>query len=139
MPLLSTTLSSSFPRRARRALAGTLLLTAAAAAQAQSSVGAAQLQYEQQVEVCNRGDRPAPERRACIRAAGMALDRVTGGPSSDVQATSQDGRATILAPAGVVSPAGDPSDVVPQTRTSNDGRSTVLVPSDSTLRGAAVR
>jgi hypothetical protein len=142
MPLPSIPSFRSTARLARCALAGALLLAGAAAqaqAQASGAAGAAQLRYEQEVEACNRPDRPAPERRACIRAAGMALDRVTGGPSSDVQATSQDGRATILAPAGVVAPSGDPSDVTPQTRTSSDGRSTVLIPSDSTLRGAAVR
>ncbi|MEH3087219.1 MAG: hypothetical protein PGN26_11975 [Xylophilus ampelinus] len=125
---------------ARCALAGALLL-AAAASQAQSVAAdrAAQIRYERQIEACNQPDRPAPERRACIRAAGAALDRVTGGPSSDVQTTSEDGRATILAPAGIGSREGDPSDITPQTRTSGDGRSTVLIPSDSTLRGAAVR
>ena len=99
-------------------------LAAAASAQAPD---AAQQRYDNEIARCNTGNLAAPAREACVRAAGLALDRARGGPPVDVPVTTPDGRSTVVAPAGGPRPA-DASD----TRTSNDGRATIVLPAGRT-------
>ncbi|GAA4335447.1 hypothetical protein GCM10023165_11940 [Variovorax defluvii] len=84
-----------------------------------------QQRYEREIAACNSGDRPAPAREACIRAAGTALDRARGGPPAEVPRPSADGRATIVTPPGGTPPSSG-SDAV----TSGDGRATIVLPAD---------
>jgi ABC-type amino acid transport substrate-binding protein len=102
------------------------LLAAAAAASAQPAQEVqARQRYEREVAACNSGTLAAPAREACIRAAGVALDRALGGPPAQVTVPSADGRATIVTPAGAPPPSSG-SDAVP----SRDGRATIVLPAD---------
>lgn len=112
-------------------------LALAGAAHAQSAAGAAQARYQQQLASCDPAQ-PRPAYNACVRAAGLALDRSGTTGSSGIVGESSDGRATILQPPGAPVQNIAPSAVVPQTFTSQDGRSTLLVPSDSTMRSGTV-
>ena len=97
-------------------------LLASAPALAQSA--AAQRRYEQQIAICNSGNLPRPQRDACVRDAGIALDQARGSASSqDVDETSPDGRSTVVIQDDSPPPADD-SDTV----TSPDGRSTIVLP-----------
>jgi hypothetical protein len=97
-------------------------LQAAVPAMAQSA--AAQRRYEQQLAICNSANLPRPERDACVRDAGNALDQARGGGSfQSVEQTSPDGRSTVIIQDGSAPPADD-SDTV----TSPDGRSTIVLP-----------
>lgn len=98
----------------------------AAAAGAQN-VDAAQQRYDNEIARCNSGNLPAPAREACVRGAGLALDRARGGPPVEVPRQTPDGRSTVIAPAGSPPPATD-SD----TRTSGDGRATIVLPAGRT-------
>ena len=100
------------------------LFAGAAGAQA---ADAAQQRYDNEIARCNTGNLAAPAREACVRAAGLALDRARGGPPVDVPVTTPDGRSTVVTPAGGPRPA-DASD----TRTSNDGRATIVLPAGRT-------
>jgi len=114
--------------RLRAGLIGTAACAAAFAAwpQASPDLATARARYEQQIAMCNRGDLPAPEREACVRNAGLALDRARGGPpSTEVVAPSADGRATIVTPDGAAVPPGG-SDIM----RSPDGRATIVRPAD---------
>ena len=107
----------------------TAFLMAAMPAQAQPApdLSTAQQRYEREVAACNSGALAAPAREACIRDAGMALDRARGGPPGNVTVPSADGRATIVASEGATPPSGG-SDTVP----SRDGRATIVLPADRT-------
>ena len=72
-----------------------------AAAQAQLTP---QQRYERQLAYCNSGQLPDPQRNACVRDAGNLLDRSVGGTPRNAQTTSEDGRATIIGPAGLPAP-----------------------------------
>ena len=85
----------------------------------------AQLRYEAEIAACNRGNLPAPAREACVRSAGSALDSRLGGPPTETAVPSSDGRATVVAPNGSVTPSAG-SD----TTTSSDGRATIVLPAD---------
>ena len=85
----------------------------------------AQLRYEAEIAACNRGNLPAPAREACVRSAGSALDSRLGGPPTETAVPSSDGRATVVAPNGSVTPSAG-SD----TTTSGDGRATIVLPAD---------
>lgn len=102
-------------------------------ANAQTGAAAAQARYQQQLAACDPAQ-PRPAYNACVRAAGLALDRSGVSSSSGVMEESADGRATVLQMPGAPVQAVPPSTVVPQTFTSQDGRATLLVPSDSTIR-----
>ncbi len=82
-----------------------------------------QQRYERQIAYCNSGNLPDPQRNACVRDAGRMLDSSLGGPPRNAQTTSEDGRATIIGPAGLPAPDSGSSQI-----TSPDGRSTVVVP-----------
>ena len=73
-----------------------------AAAQARAAPAAARAAYERQIARCNDDNLPRPQREACIRQAGAALDRVRGGPAPDVAQESPDGRALIVGTPGAV-------------------------------------
>ncbi|MGR4868029.1 hypothetical protein ACIPRI_04070 [Variovorax sp. LARHSF232] len=107
-------------------LIGTALCSASllAAAQGQPQQLTPQQRYERQIAYCNSGKLPDPARNACVRDAGLALDRADG-PPRDVPTTSEDGRATIISPAGLP-PPNSGSDGV----TSKDGRATIVLPAD---------
>jgi hypothetical protein len=97
---------------------------AATSLQAQTSdeaVAAAQRQYETDIASCNTGALPAPMREACVRSAGLRLDRARGGPPADAPVTSTDGRATVITPEGSTPPASGADPV-----TSRDGRANVV-------------
>jgi hypothetical protein len=104
-----------------------LAVTATAGAQQAPDARQAQRRYEREVAACNSGALAAPAREACIRAAGLALDRALGGPPANIAAPSADGRATIVSPAGAAPPSSG-SD----TTTSRDGRATIVLPADGT-------
>ena len=87
--------------------------------------GTAQQRYERQVAACNSGSLPAPQREACIRAAGSALDNARGGPPTEVPVTTPDGRATVVTPPGARVPA-----TGAEVSTTPDGRATIVPPSD---------
>jgi hypothetical protein len=114
-----------------------LALTLAPAC-AQNSAVQAQALYNQRLAACDTGQ-PRPAYNACVRAAGLALDRSGTMSSGASPGESVDGRATILQPPGAAVQNVAPSTVVPETTTSDDGRATLLVPSDSTLRNGATR
>lgn len=108
----------------RVAVLGSLAVTLALPAAAQPAAEAQQ-RYERAVAECNRGTLPAPEREACIRRAGIALDSARGSPPAGVAVPSTDGRATVVTPPGSTPPSGG-SDAV----TSPDGRATIVLPAD---------
>lgn len=83
---------------------------AAAFAQQAPDLSAAQRRYERALAVCNSGKLPRPERDACVRDAGVAWDRARAGQLVDGKAddgtvTSPDGRATIVLPPDLSTPA----------------------------------
>lgn len=86
---------------------------------------AAQQRYEAEVARCNLGNLPAPSREACVRGAGLALDRANGGPPIEAAMPSADGRATVVAPVGSNTPP-----AASDTVTSGDGRATIVLPAD---------
>ena len=96
----------------------------AAAAQAPAQL-TPQQRYERQLAYCNSGKLPDPERNACVRDAGLMLDRSLGGTPRNQVTTSEDGRATIISPAGLPAPDSG-SDAI----TSPDGRSTIVLPAN---------
>lgn len=85
----------------------------------------ARLRFERQVAACNSAGLPDPQREACIRSAGAALDRARGGPPGLVPQPSPDGRAVVVAPPGAVPPA-----AATEAVTTPGGRATVVVPAE---------
>ena len=111
----------------RAAMCGALLATAlGAAAQAPTDLQQAQERHERQLAVCNSGKLAAPEREACVRDAGAALDRARGGPPANVTTRTPDRRATVVTPAGEPVPGA--------TETVRSQRSTTVVPVDPPSR-----
>jgi hypothetical protein len=88
-----------------------------------------QQRYEQQLAYCNSGKLPDPERNACVRDAGLMLDRARGGPPTNAVTTSEDGRATIVGPSGLPPPNSGSDDI-----TSQDGRATIVLPASAPSR-----
>ena len=111
----------------RAALCGAALATAfAATAQTATDLQQAQERHQRQLAVCNSGKLPAPEREACVRDAGAALDRARGGPPANVTTRTPDRRATVVTPAGEAVPGA--------TETVRSRRSTTVVPADAPSR-----
>jgi hypothetical protein len=92
---------------------------------ATSDPAQAQRRYEARIAECNGSGMPTPARNACVRNAGLLLDRTLGGPPANTEIDTQDGRATVIAPSGSIAPRAG-SDTV----TSGDGRATIVVPAD---------
>ncbi|MDM0016794.1 hypothetical protein [Variovorax saccharolyticus] len=111
-----------------RAAASGALLSAAlgASAQTPTDLQQAQERHERQLAVCNSGKLPTPEREACVRDAGIALDRARGGPPANVTTRTPDRRATVVAPEGAPVPGA--------TDTVRSRRSTTVVPADPPSR-----
>lgn len=107
-------------------------VVAAFPAGAQTRTPDPQARYDRELARCNRGTLPAPAREACVRQAGLAFDRATGGITGTRPTTSPDGRATVMAP--LTAPPGA-ANSRPQTTpaspliTTPDGRATVVNPS----------
>jgi len=119
------------------ALAAAVLACAVlpAAGQVPAELAAAQARYEREVAVCNNSNLPAPQRDQCVRAAGAALDSARGGPPVPVEATTPDGRATVMSPEATAITGSTPSSTT-DLRITPDGRATVVPSSDgSTVRG----
>ncbi|MDN8614655.1 hypothetical protein [Variovorax ginsengisoli] len=111
----------------RAALCGVLLASAFCAhAQTATDLQHAQERHQRQLAVCNSGKLPAPEREACVRDAGAALDRARGGPPANVTTRTPDRRATVVTPAGQPVPGA--------TETVRSRRSTTVVPADAPAR-----
>ncbi|MDM0031018.1 hypothetical protein QTI33_02555 [Variovorax sp. J22P271] len=111
----------------RAATCGVLLAAALGAwAQTPTDLQQAQERHERQLAVCNSGKLPAPEREACVRDAGAALDRARGGPPANVTTRTPDRRATVVTPAGQPVPGA--------TETVRSRRSTTVVPADAPAR-----
>lgn len=109
-----------FARR-NHLLAGiVLLLSGVASAQ---PVEAARQRYDAEIARCNSGALAAPARDACVRSAGLALDKARGGPPVEVLKETANGRAAVVTPINAPPPATDST-----TRTSDDGRATIVLP-----------
>ena len=127
-------------RRSAAVLAGGILvLLASLGSQAQAPVDMAQAQarYNTEIARCNSGTLAAPAREACVRAAGMVLDRARGTPPVPELATTNDGRATVMTPTPLATGATAPTStsISEPIRTSTDGRSTIVVPADAAAGG----
>lgn len=95
-----------------------------------------QARYDREIARCNRGTLPAPAREACVRQAGLAFDRATGGITGTRETTSPDGRATVIEPSTGASDPAQSANPRPQSATPSpalvttpDGRATVVNPS----------
>ena len=101
-------------------------------ASAQTATPDPKTRYDREIARCNRGTMPAPAREACVRQAGLALDKATGGITGTRETTSPDGRATVMEPSmGKSDPAGSrPRTATPSAplTTTPDGRATVVNP-----------
>jgi hypothetical protein len=91
-------------------------------ASAQNRTADAKARYDRELARCNRGTLPAPAREACIRQAGSAFDKATGGITGTRETTSPDGRATVMEPSTGTSNPAAPLITTP------DGRATVVNP-----------
>ena len=110
----------------RAAISGVLLgVSLASVAQPAPDLAEAQRHFDEQVAHCNSGKLPRPERDACIRDAGHALDQARGGPASGTTTRTKDRRATVVKPEGAPVPSGGS-----RTVRSSDRRSTIVVPTD---------
>ena len=89
-----------------------------------------QARYDRELARCHRGTLPAPARDACVRQAGLAFDRATGGITGTRLTTSPDGRATVMEPS-TGTPVAQPRAATPSSPliTTPDGRATVVNPS----------
>ncbi len=94
-----------------------------AEAQAPDAATRAQQQYELDIAICNTAGFPAPQREACVREAGLRLDRARSAPPPPTPAASVDGRATVVSDPGSTSALRGSA-----VQTSPDGRATVVVP-----------
>ena len=104
------------------ALAG---MSFAWAAQPAPDLAEAQRHFDEQVAQCNSGHLPRPQRDACIRDAGHALDQAHGLAPATKTTRTADRRATVVKPAGAPVPSGGS-----QTVRSSDRRSTIVMPTD---------
>ena len=145
---LTSTLSGKRFRFDPKNLAGALVVTLgvvawAGSAQAQTlqptpdTAAQARALYDQRLQACDAA-LPRPEYEACVRAAGVALDRTGLAASGTKAVESTDGRAKIYVAPGTAPPPGGSAELAPKTVTSRDGRATLLVPTDSTLRSTRV-
>lgn len=131
--------------KTRQALAAVAAALAATAGAQMPSLEAAEAAYARSVAACNNAGLPAPQREACVRAAGVELDRARQNqpPAAGLQtpprvaplpeAATPDGRATLIRQSGSAIQPQAASSAPPETRTTEDGRATIVVPSDSTL------
>ena len=106
-------------------------------AQTPADLSQAQARYSTEVARCNSGALAAPAREACVREAGMVLDRARGAPPVPELATTNDGRATVMTPTPLATGAAAPpsTSISEPIRTSTDGRATIVAPADATVRG----
>ncbi len=105
------------------------VIPAAAVLAAWATLAGAQADSDQQrynslIARCNDGTMPRPERDACVRDAGLALERARQGSSGNAQ--SED-RSTVITPAGPSREGTDSSTIY----TSPDGRAVIVPPAGS--------
>jgi hypothetical protein len=87
--------------------------------------------YDSLIARCNDGTLPRPERDACIRDAGLALQRAQQGSSGNSQTED---RSTVVTPYGSSREGTDSS----TTYTSPDGRAVIVPPAGSAPPADAV-
>ena len=87
--------------------------------------------YNDLIARCNDGSLPTPARNACVRDAGLALDRARGGYSADPET---DNRSTVISPSGASREGTDSSTIY----TSPDGRAVIVPPAGSAPPADAV-
>lgn len=104
----------------------------AAVAQSSADASRAEYLYDREMTRCNSGTMASPERDACVREAGLQLERSRGGLPGDVTRTTADGRATVVSPAGGLLPAAAAA-VGTDVQTTGDGRANVAQPSDRSI------
>jgi hypothetical protein len=80
--------------------------------------------FDSLIARCNDGTMPRPERDACIRDAGLALQRAQQGSSGYSQTED---RSTVVTPYGSTREGTDSS----TTYTSPDGRAVIVPPAGS--------
>lgn len=100
-------------------------------ASAQRSKPDAKARYDRKIARCNHAGLPDPAREGCIRRAGLAFDRATGGITGTRKTTTPDGRSIVMVPStGVAEPAGSQrfDAESPRLVTSPDGRTTLVRP-----------
>ncbi|MDM0014927.1 hypothetical protein QTH87_20955 [Variovorax sp. J22P168] len=112
--------SGQLPAQSIRVCAAVLLAGCATMAGAQTY----QQRYDQLIARCNDGTMPRPERDACVRDAGLALERARQGSSGGSQTEN---RSTVIVPDGA-SRAGTDSST---EYTSQDGRAVIVPPAGS--------
>ena len=83
-----------------------------------------QQRYDELIARCNDGSMPTPQRNACVRDAGLALDRARGGYAGDPQTEN---RSTVISPSGASREGTDSSTLY----TSPDGRAVIVPPAGS--------
>jgi hypothetical protein len=106
-------------------------MLAACATLAGAQTDNAQQRYNSLLARCNDGTMARPERDACVRDAGHALDQARRGSSG--QSQSED-RSTVITPSGASREGTDSS----TEYTSPDGRAVIIPPAGSAPPADAV-
>jgi hypothetical protein len=100
------------------------VIMAACATLAGAQTDAAQQRYDSLLARCNDGSMARPERDACVRDAGLALEQARWGNSG--QSQTED-RSTVVTPSGASREGTDSS----TEYTSPDGRAVIVPPAGS--------
>ena len=112
-----------------RVAAAATLVACATLAGAQTDTP--QQRYDSLIARCNDGTMPRPERDACVRDAGLALQQGRWGNSGNSQTED---RSTVISPSGASRAGTDSSTVF----TSPDGRAVIVPPAGSAPPAGAV-
>ena len=83
-----------------------------------------QQRYNAMLARCNDGTMPRPERDACVRDAGLAVERARWGSSGD---SETENRSTVISPSGATREGTDSSTLF----TTPDGRAVIVPPAGS--------
>lgn len=112
-----------------QASAVALLVTCATFAVAQADD--LQQRYNNLIARCNDGSMPRPQRDACVRDAGLVIERARMGSSGN---SETENRSTVISPSGASGGGTDSSTLY----TSPDGRAVVVPPAGSAPPADAV-